>query len=45
MEVCTSIHVLDYGALLAVGTPAQIRTDPKVLDAYLGTPVAGGGAG
>jgi branched-chain amino acid transport system ATP-binding protein len=45
MEVCTSIHVLDYGALLAVGTPAEIRTDPKVLDAYLGTPVAGGGPG
>jgi branched-chain amino acid transport system ATP-binding protein len=42
MEVCTSIHVLDHGAMLAVGTPEQIRSDPKVLDAYLGTHVAGG---
>jgi len=45
MEVCSSIHVLDYGAMLAVGSPAAIRTDPKVLDAYLGTPLAGGGPG
>jgi branched-chain amino acid transport system ATP-binding protein len=40
MRVCERIHVLDLGAVLATGTPAQIRSDPLVLDAYLG---AGGG--
>ena len=38
MEVCASVHVLDYGSLLAVGTPAQIQRDPAVLAAYLGSP-------
>ena len=36
MDVCTSIHVIDYGALVAVGTPAEIRSNQAVLDAYLG---------
>jgi branched-chain amino acid transport system ATP-binding protein len=36
MQVCSLIHVLDFGALLAVGTPAQIQQDQAVLDAYLG---------
>ena len=37
MEVCASVHVLDYGSLLAVGTPGQIQRDPAVLAAYLGS--------
>jgi len=37
MRVCRQIHVLDFGAVLAVGTPAQIQSDQTVLDAYLGT--------
>jgi branched-chain amino acid transport system ATP-binding protein len=37
MDVCDRVHVLDFGQLIAVGTPAQIRDDPAVLDAYLGT--------
>jgi branched-chain amino acid transport system ATP-binding protein len=39
MRVCTRIHVLDFGAILAVGTPDEIQQDQAVLDAYLGTPV------
>ena len=38
MKVCSLIHVLDFGAILAVGTPAEIQQDQVVLDAYLGTP-------
>ena len=36
MRVCEWIHVLDYGAMLAQGTPAEIQANPDVLDAYLG---------
>jgi branched-chain amino acid transport system ATP-binding protein len=39
MKVCSLIHVLDFGTILAVGTPAEIQQDELVLDAYLGTPV------
>ncbi len=39
MRVCKHIHVLDFGAILAVGTPEEIQTNQTVLDAYLGTPV------
>jgi branched-chain amino acid transport system ATP-binding protein len=36
MEVCTTVHVLDFGALLAVGTPAQVQANTAVRAAYLG---------
>jgi len=39
MEVCTRIHVLDFGTVIATGTPSEIRTDQRVLDAYLGSGV------
>ena len=38
MEVCDRIHVLNFGRLIATGTPAEIRTDPEVVRVYLGDP-------
>ena len=37
MSVCKLIHVLDFGRILAVGTPAEIQSNPEVRAAYLGT--------
>jgi branched-chain amino acid transport system ATP-binding protein len=36
MRTCARVHVLDFGRLLAAGTPAEIQADKAVLDAYLG---------
>jgi branched-chain amino acid transport system ATP-binding protein len=36
MEVCDRINVLDFGHILAVGTPAEIRASEAVQQAYLG---------
>ena len=36
MNVCETIHVVDHGETIAHGTPAEIKTHPRVLAAYLG---------
>jgi branched-chain amino acid transport system ATP-binding protein len=36
MRTCHQVHVLDFGSVLARGTPEEIQVNPAVRDAYLG---------
>ena len=36
MELCQQIYVLDHGEVIAHGTPAEVRADERVMEAYFG---------
>jgi branched-chain amino acid transport system ATP-binding protein len=36
MGVCEKIQVIDYGETIALGSPKEIRDNPKVIEAYHG---------
>lgn len=43
MSVCNRIYVLNFGEVIANGTPDQVRNDDDVIAAYLGASAAHGG--
>ena len=42
MRLCHRVQVIDHGQTISIGTPNEVRHDPAVLEAYLGTGHTGG---
>jgi len=40
LSVCDRIFVLEFGKLIAAGAPREVRSDPRVVSAYLGASAA-----
>ncbi|HEX4778360.1 MAG TPA: ABC transporter ATP-binding protein, partial [Acidimicrobiia bacterium] len=38
MDVADRVMVLDFGEVIALGEPAVVQSDRRVIDAYLGQP-------